>query len=392
MNTTTTMITTQDALSLAIEQMRAEDVIAVDTEFIREKTYYPQLCLIQIAYGDQVALVDPLAGLDLSPLRAIMCNPNILKVFHSGQQDLEILYHLFGEPVQSIFDTQVAAALVGMTDQVSYGTFIKTILDHELEKGSSFSVWSRRPLMSSQLQYAQDDVVFLLEAYPILREKLEELGRLSWLDEEFAYRQTREYVEDIDSYEAYRQLKRISTLNPRQTAIAREVAAWRQSQAIRQDRPRRRILPDESVIEIARKQPLTPADLENVRGLSPFAIKRAQEIISAVHVGKRIPDEKLPQSATPDKPAIEIESTAQLARALVSRRSKEYQIAPTVLASQSMIEEFVRTPDESAQLLSGWRKMLIGEELLDLIQGKIALSIEKGKLQVTRIEGERQMR
>jgi len=376
------MITTQEALSHAIRRMCAEAVIAVDTEFIREKTYYPQLCLIQIAFGDEVVLIDPLSDIDLLPLRDIMCNPAILKVFHSGQQDLEILYRLFKEPVGPIFDTQVASALMGMADQASYGTFIRTILGHELEKGSSFSVWSRRPLTSSQIQYAQDDVVYLLQAYPIVKEKLEEMGRLSWLDGEFAYRQTSAYVADIDPREAYRQLKRISTLNPRQMAIAREIAAWRQEQAIRKNRPRRHILPDESVVEIARKQPSTPADLENVRGLSTSVIKNAQQIISAVRAGKRVPNNELPYSALPDKSIIEIEASAQLARALVYRRAKEHQIAPAVLASQHMIEEFVRTPDESAQLMKGWRKMLIGEELLDLINGKIALSIENGKLRV----------
>ena len=376
------MIDTQDALLQAIDVLRTQSVIAVDTEFIREKTYYPQLCLIQIAYEEGVFLIDPLSGIDLGALREVFCNPAILKVFHSGQQDLEIMYHLLGEPTRPLFDTQVAAALVGMTDQVSYATFIKTMLDHTLKKNSSFSVWSRRPLTASQIEYAKDDVLYLLQAYPLLRKQLEELGRLPWLEEEFAYRQTTAYVKEVDPHEAYRTLKRVSTLSPRQAAIAREVAAWRQRQAQRLDRPRRRILPDESIIEIARKQPLEQADLENIRGINMFAGRNSAEIIAAVRLGKQISSDQLPILKVAEKPNIEIESSAQLARALVHKRAKEHHIAPNVLANNAMIEEFVRTPTADAQLLQGWRKILIGEELLDLVHGELALSIHEGKLQV----------
>jgi ribonuclease D len=381
------MITTKDALVRAVEEMAGCEFIAVDTEFIREKTYYPQLCLIQIAYNDTVALIDPLQKLDLMPLRDVMCSEKVLKVFHSGQQDLEIFYQLFGEPVKSLFDTQVAAALIGMTDQVSYAIFIRTMLGHELDKGGTFSQWSKRPLTPSQIEYAKDDVKYLLKAYPLLRDQLEKADRLSWLDDEFAYRATRAYVEDVDPQEAFRFVKRVSALNPRQAAVAREVTAWRQTQAIRIDRPRRQVLGDECIIEIARKQPLTRRDLDNVRGLSNYAQSNAYQIIEAVRVGKDTPQKDLPVLKRPEKRNIEIESTAQLARALVYRRAKDAQIAPNILASQSMIEEFVRTPDDSAQLMQGWRKMMIGNDLVDLIEGNIALSIDKGKLQITSSKG-----
>ena len=381
------MITTQDALTGAIDAIKHQSLIAVDTEFIREKTYYPQLCLIQIAYGDDVALIDPLSGIDLQPLKEILCNADILKLFHSGQQDLEIFYQLLGEPVYPIFDTQVAAALVGMTDQVGYGTYIRTLLGLDLEKGNSFSVWAKRPLTQSQLQYAADDVVYLLKSYPVLLSKLKKMDRLSWLEDDFAYRESLEYVSDIAPEKAFRHVKRASTLNPRQAAVAREVAAWRQERAIKLDRPRRHILADECIVEIARKKPKSGKELKDIRGLSSYALQNKGSILEAVQAGmKKLPNE-LPVMKGPDKANIEIEASAQLARALLTRRAKEYHIAPTVLASNAMIEEFVRTPNESSKLLQGWRKMMVGDELLALMQGKIHLSIKDGKLQVVTVNG-----
>jgi len=384
------LITTDKALAQAIEEMRTCAVIAVDTEFIREKTYYAQLCLIQIAFGDQVVLIDPLADLDLAPLGQIMSDAAILKVFHSGRQDLEILYHLFGDPVAPIFDTQSAASLMGMPDQVAYATFIKQMLDVELEKVGSFSQWARRPLSAQQIAYAQEDVTYLLAAYPIALERLAERGRESWLDDEFAYRATKDYVADTVPEQAYRFVKRVSSLSPRQAAVAREVAAWRQIEAMRADLPRRRILPDESLIEISRKQPTSPASLHSVRGLGQHAMTHTQQILAAVRAGKRVSAEELPQLKSPEKPTALIEPTVKLATALVAARAKEYQIAPNVLASSAMLEEFARTPDSSAQLMQGWRKMMIGDELSDLIKGKIALFLYDGKVQTVSLDAKGQ--
>ncbi|MCL2491469.1 MAG: ribonuclease D [Coriobacteriia bacterium] len=380
------VITTDAALADAIQQMRTHSVIAVDTEFIREKTYYAQLCLIQIAYGDTVVLVDPLADIDLSALREVFCDLDILKIFHSGQQDLEILYQALGEPVRPIFDTQCASAIMGMTDQISYGSFIKNMLDVELAKIGSFSQWAKRPLTDQQLEYAKDDVSYLLKAYPVARKKLKKLGRLKWLDEEFAHRESVDFVKDTEPELAFRYVKRISTLSPRQAAVAREVAAWRQLEAIRLDRPRRHILPDETIIEISRKQPRSVEGLENIRGLNTHARRHAQQILAAVRAGKRVPDDELPVTKIAEKPTTHIDPSVKLANALVARRAKEYQIAPNVLASTAMLEELIRNPNSSAQLLQGWRKKMIGQELLDLLNGTIALFLCEGKVQTVCID------
>jgi len=326
-------------------------------------------------------LIDPLADIDLCLLRDLFCNSKTLKVFHSGKQDLEILYNFFKKPVSPIFDTQSASALMGMTDQVSYVTFIKNVLGVELGKVGSFSQWSHRPLTDQQIAYARDDVSYLLKAYPIARKRLKQLRRLHWLDDEFAFRQTEAYVADTKPEEAYRFVKRISTLSPRQAAVAREVTAWRQLEAMRKDRPRRHILPDETIIEIARKQPHSADGLENIRGLSSHARRHTQQILAAVRQGKRVPDSDLPVLSSPEKPATYIDPMVKLATALVACRAKEYRIAPNVLASTAMLEEFARTPDRSAKVMQGWRKIMIGDELCALQQGKIALFLYDGKVE-----------
>jgi len=384
----TTLIQTPEALDQVIEEISHHDVIAVDTEFIREKTYYAQLCLIQIAYGDRVALIDPLAPIDLDRLSAVFCESDILKVFHSGQQDLEILYHVFKKPVRPLFDTQCAAALLGTAEQISYSGLVKMILDVDLRKIGSFSQWAHRPLSSEQLSYASDDVSYLLRAFPLIRRKLAELGRLSWLEEEFSIRQSEQYVADIEPEQAYLHLKRVATLRPRQLAVAREVTAWRQRQAVSRDRPRRHILPDETIIEIARKQPRTAEGLESIRGLTAHARRNTSQILRAVQEGLSLPDDRLPCIDAPKKPSTEIDASVRLAAALVSRRAKEHHIAPHVLASSEMLEEFVRTRDAQAQLMQGWRKMLIGNELKDLLDGTIALYLKDGKVDTVALRQE----
>jgi ribonuclease D len=379
-STRSTLVTTQAALDAAVEAMSAHEVIAVDTEFIREKTYYAQLCLVQIAYGDEVALIDPLSDIDLQALGALFCESDVLKVFHSGGQDLEILYHLFGRPVAPIFDTQCAAALLGTAEQISYSGLVKTILDVPLKKVGSFTQWAQRPLTEAQLSYAADDVAYLLQAYPLIRRQLAQLGRERWLDEEFAYRASEAFVKEIDPREAYRFVKRVSTLSPRQVAVVREVAAWRQIQAMQMDRPRRHVLPDETIVEIARRQPRSVEGLENIRGLTKLGRRQAQQILSAVRAGVRVPDDELPDLRSKHKPTVELDASVRLAHALVVKRAKENQIAPNVLANHAMLEEFVRTPDSRAQLMQGWRRMLIGNELFDLVGGDIALYLDNGKV------------
>ena len=314
-------------------------------------------------------------------LRDVFCSPTIVKVFHSGQQDLEILYQLFGRPVAPIFDTQCAAALLGTVEQLSYSGLVKMILDVDLKKSGRFSQWAHRPLSENQLSYAADDVTYLLQTYPIIRERLTKLGRLAWLDEEFAQRASVDYVSDIAPEQAYRYVKRISSLSPRQAAVARAVAAWRQTEAIRRDRPRRHILPDETIVEIARRQPRSAEALESIRGLTPAARRQAQQILHAVRDGLRVPDDELPRTKINAKQNGEVDASVRLAAALVARRAKEHRIAPQVLANNELLEEFVRTPDAHAQLMQGWRRLLIGNELLDLLEGRTALYLKNGKVE-----------
>ncbi|MFW2134544.1 ribonuclease D, partial [Ectothiorhodospira haloalkaliphila] len=244
-----------EALKAFCERLKGVDWFALDTEFIREKTYYPQLCLIQVATPEEVACIDPLNLEDLSPLTHLLFDPNITKVLHAASQDLEIFFHQQGRVPGPIFDTQVAASLLGHGDQVGYGKLIQLVLGVELEKGQSRTDWAQRPLETIQLRYAADDVHYLARAYPLMRQALEDNGRLAWLEDDFQRMQDpRTYQPDPETI--WRRLKGINTLRGEQAlAVARNLARWREQEAMRLDRPRRWLLQDEVILDLARRKP-----------------------------------------------------------------------------------------------------------------------------------------
>jgi ribonuclease D len=370
-----------------ISALEAASVVAVDTEFMRERTYYARLCLIQVATDDVAAIIDPIALEDISPLRAILVGSSAVKVFHAGAQDLEIFYRAFGEAVSPVFDTQLAATLAGFPQQVGYGPLVKELLGVSLNKGDTYSDWARRPLLDTQVEYALNDVRYLPELYEKLASSLRRKGRLDWLAEDF-----RE-MEDPATYECipeeqWRRLKRIASLNRRQLAVAREVAAWREIEAQRRDTPKRWVLGDESVVEIARRAPQTAEDLKAIRGVSERMSRSAlQAILDSVSRGSALPESELPSVVRKRRPQGDVDGAVDLMVALVRLRAREHGVAMPLLASRNDLERLASGEREASPLLEGWRRRMVGDELLTLLDGSLEMRVCDGSLVVDKRKG-----
>jgi ribonuclease D len=366
-----------------VARLREAAVVAVDTEFMREKTYFAGLCLIQLGTDRFSAIVDPLAFDDLSPLAELLIDPTVTKVLHAGSQDLEIFQTRFGVATAPVFDTQIAATLAGFPQQVGYGALVQELLGVKLDKGDSYTDWSRRPLTDTQIEYALNDVRYLPEVHARLRESLEREGRLEWLAADFAR------LEDPTTYEVvpedqWRRVKRISSLNRRQLAVAREVAAWREREAMRRNVPKRWVLGDESVVEVARRAPTTPGELLAIRGVSDRVGKSAAKgVVDAVSAGLAVPESDLPSLEKRKRPAGDVDAAVDLMIAIVRKRARERGVAMPLLASRDDLERLAAGEREASPLLASWRREMVGEELVRLLDGGVSLSLVDGELVVT---------
>lgn len=373
------LISTSDDLRKYVQSLSGQPFVAVDTEFMREKTYYAKLCLIQIADADgNATLIDPLAVRDVSPLVELMTNPDIVKVFHAGSQDLEIFYQLMGTPVVNHFDTQSAAALLGYRDQIGYGALVQYELGVVLSKADSFTDWSKRPLEESQMDYAVDDVVYLARMYPLLVEKLSELGRLEWLTPELREKEEPSYFE-VDYPNLFWHIKKISALSPHQLAVAREVAIWRETKAQQHNIPRKWVCADETMLEIARRAPQTQEKLKGIRGVNAIALKDSANLIAVIKRGWESPQDSWPAPRKKAKAPDNLDERVDLMMALVRVRAKENNIATSLLASRGDLESFV-IDSEQSPLMQGWRKTMIGQELSELARGEISFSLKDDQL------------
>lgn len=379
------MVVSQKQLSQLIARLDGQPVVALDTEFMREKTYWPHLCLLQVAIEDESWLVDPLSyGLDLRPFGDVLGNPQVLKLFHASGQDLQILEHETGVAPCPIFDTQDAAALLGYPEQIGYGPLVRGVLGVRLGKADGFTDWARRPLSADQLRYAEEDVTWLFRMYPEIIAELGRLGREHWLDEDFARKaDPAHYV--VDPREQYLRLKRVGQLRPRQLAIARELAEWREETAQQRNLPRRWLMSDEAVLEIARRAPATREALLDLRGVTLKGRHYADQVLAAVRRGVDLPDDRLPETPGRAQDEREITVSVELMTALARTRASENRLSPTVLASRALLEELVlasREARDSCTLMTGWRRAMIGEELARLLDGRLELSLVDGVLQV----------
>ena len=379
-------IATQENLAAFVERARSSSVLAIDTEFLREKTYYAKLCLLQMATDDEVVIVDPFEMDDLSVLAPLLTDERIVKLFHAAGQDLEIILREVGVLPRPVFDTQIAAALLGYTQQIGYAALVHAECGVSLKKIDSFTDWSRRPLSASQRDYAADDVVYLPRLYAGMRAALEEKGRLHWLDHDF------EELSDPARYEAnererFRRLKRVSQLSRRQLSAAREVAAWRELEAQRRDVPRKWVVTDEQIVEACKREARTIDELFMVRGLSDrLSTKDARAVVSLISSALSAPPDTWPELDRCGKSEPNVDAELDLMSALVRLRAKENGIAFPTLASHDDLARVARGYRESVDLLRGWRRAIVGEELLELLDGRLALSLDGG-LKVERREG-----
>lgn len=375
-------VTDTPSLRELVEQLRSAPAVAIDTEFMRERTYFARLCLIQLASDDVAAIVDPLAIDDLSPLKELLTDPKVVKVFHAGSQDLEIFYRIFGVATAPVFDSQVAATLAGFPQQVGYGALVKDVMGVTLDKGDTYTDWAKRPLSATQVEYALNDVRYLTEIRRRLLSEMEREGRIDWLAADFSR------LEDPATYEVvprelWRRVKRVSSLNRRQLAVAREVAAWREEEAQRRDVPKRWVVGDESIIEIARRAPKTADELLAIRGVADKIGRGAQQgLLSAVAAGVAVPDADLPSLEKRRRPVGDVDGAVDLMIALVRLRAREHGVAMPLMASRDDLERLAAGEKEASPLLEGWRKKMVGDELVALLEGRLELRLESGVLVV----------
>ncbi len=381
------LITKTDDLVLLVERLSKQPFVAVDTEFMRENTYWPDLCLIQIASPDEAAAIDPKGDIDLSSLLSLLVEDReVVKVFHAGGQDLEIIHNLTGKVPYPLFDTQIAAMALGHGEQVGYSNLIESMLGHNIDKGARFTDWSRRPLDKRQIDYAIADVTHLATIFPRMVEKLKKNGRGAWLDEEM------ERLADPSSFafppeDAWKRLK-LPSRNPTVLGRLKALAAWRETEARSKNIPRGRIVKDDTLGELAAHPPKSQDDLGNIRGLSSGWKTNdiGARLIAAVQGAKPLEQHEMPDRE-PRRPGLTKDGAlvADLLKLLLKIRAKETGVAPRLIARSDDLEALAAGVRKDLRILNGWRYEEFGSDALDLVEGRLAFAIENGKLKMSRV-------
>jgi ribonuclease D len=383
-----TPITNNADLAAFCERLSKAPFIAVDTEFMRETTYWPKLCLIQAATPDEAQCIDPLAeGLDLAPFLRVLTDTTVTKVFHAARQDIEIFHNLGAIP-QPMFDTQIAAMAAGFGDQVSYDSLVRQLLKKDIDKGSRFTDWSRRPLSDSQLTYALGDVIHLAALYPKLHDRLEKDGRLVWVSEEMAAL-ANPALYDTNPENAWRRLKP-RRFSARYLAAFKATAAWRERTAQDRDQPRGRILKDDAIDEIATQG---PTDLEAFNRLRSaprgFANSRyGAELIVALQEALADPEAYAPKLEKPAQAAQAPGAVVELLKVLLKARSEDAKVAPKLIATVADLEAIAVDDKAKVEALTGWRRKVFGDDALKLKRGELALVLEGARVRVVELEPE----
>ena len=373
-------IDTPAALVAFCEQLASAPWIALDTEFLREKTYYPKLCLLQVATPGLAACIDPLALDDLTPILDLLFNEKIIKVMHAGRQDMEIIYHLAGRVPAPVFDTQVAAPLLGYPDQVGYGNLVKSVLGIALDKLHTRDDWSLRPLTPAQARYAADDVIYLVEIYQDLHKRLEQLGRLDWLAADFRQLADPALYENPPS-QAWLKVKGGNRLRGASLAVLQALAEWREQLSRERDRPKGWLLRDDAMVDIARHRPATLDALKRIRGLNERLLERSGndlvELVRAAAQNKPVP---FPDKGVRTPLTASQDAVVDTLMALVRLSAAENDLSPAVLANRKQLEQLA-LGNRNSPLLQGWRKPLVGDRLSAMLAGDMTLKVCDGKLQ-----------
>jgi ribonuclease D len=380
--TTIQYINTPDQLAELCEQIKKEPWLALDTEFLREKTYYPKFCLLQIATPEWVACIDPIALPKLDDLFEAIYNPAIVKVFHSCRQDLEIFYQLTGKLPAPIFDTQVAAPLLGFQDNPGYAMLVSSLLSINLNKAHTRADWSKRPLTEAQIEYAADDVIYLCQIYQLMVQKLTALGRIDWLKHDFAELEN-PALYTVAPEKAWFKIKGKNKLTGKQLSIIQTLAQWREKTAQSEDRPKSWLLRDELLFDLAKLQPETVVELANVRGINERAVNRyGKELCQLITAAKNRPPLPLNEKDRPAKKTQQQEAILDILTALVRIRAEENSLNPSILATRKDLEVLLFNDDDECPLLHGWRFTMAGRELVGLLKGELLLGIESEKLAI----------
>ena len=381
------VIADSTSLTKFCDRLIKSSYITVDTEFMRDQTYWPRLCLVQIANEHEAAAIDTLAkGIDITPLLNLLTNPRILKIFHAARQDLEIFYRLMGRLPSPIFDTQIAAMVCGFGDSAGYDTLVRKLTDETIDKSSRFTDWALRPLSQRQINYALGDVTHLRQVYIKLNEMLGQNNRHNWMDEELSIlRDTKNYT--FAPEDAWRRIK-YRAPKPRFLAILKEVAAWREIEAQNKDIPRNRIVRDESLIEISHHAPKTINDLSRARGLS---LKKAEgslgkALLNAVKVGLNVPSENLPEVKRDAPLPKGIGPITDLLKVLLKLKCEKHDVAQKLIATVNDMEQIAAFgQNANVPALQGWRQEVFGIDALRLRSGQLAMVIKDHNLELVEI-------
>lgn len=369
-----------DELASFCERASSSRILAVDTEFLREKTYYPKLCLIQIATHDESAAVDPLLIDDLSPLVELLTDTRITKIFHACSQDLEVILCALGVVPEPVFDTQLASAFLGMRQQVGYGALVERYTGVHLPKADSLTDWSRRPLDEEQLSYAEDDVHYLPGIYDAMMTQLVAKNRLGWLKPEMDALTDRSHIERVPE-QAYLHLKRVSSLTRRQLSMAREVCAWRERRAAERNVPRKWVISDEILLELSKRSPKTVDRLRRIRGTEQLSERDADALVRAVRKGLAMGSETIPAPKRRERNSAEAEGAIDLMNALLRIIADRSGVAPQLIATRDDLLDLAQG-HEDCRLSEGWRHELAGAPLERLLSGEIGLTVKEGRVEI----------
>ncbi len=374
-------IDTPDGVRALCNRLGGTPWLAVDTEFLRERTYYPRLCLIQIANTEVAACIDPLTIDDLSPLRNLLLNPAILKVFHAARQDLEILYQLWDAVPAPVFDTQIAATLLGLGDQAGYANVVEQLLGISLPKEHSRTDWTRRPLSGEQRRYALDDVIYLGRLYQEMHARLTALGRIEWLGEDFRTL-TESGLYRVQPEHMWQRIRGRQRLKGVQLAVLRTLAAWREEEAMKANRPRKWIMKDEVLLDLARRRPASLEKLGHIRGLERGDIKRhGHHLLRLIGEAVALPPEAWPETEKAHRPTPQQEALTDLLMAVLRLRAEAHQLASGAVASRKDLERLVAGARD-IPLLRGWRHGLVGADLERVLAGKQCVCVSADRLEL----------
>lgn len=383
------LITINDTATLAdvCARFATHKYVTVDTEFVRETTFWPDLCLVQVASDDEAVLIDPLAeGIDLTPLHDLMANKDVIKVFHAARQDVEIFYKLSGKLPEPLFDTQVAAMVCGFGDSIAYDQLVRRISGGNIDKSLRFTNWKLRPLSDQQLEYALADVTHLRDVYNFLKDKLEEENRTHWLTEEMDILTTPKTY-DLPPNEAWTRLK-LRIKKPIEFAILKNLAEWRENEARERNVPRNRIIKDDAIYEIAQSQPKDTDGLSRLRTLHKGFEKSAsgRSIIDCVARAHALDRDELPKIPRPAHSPEGTSAAVDLLKVLLKLTAEEFDVAAKIIASSDQLEQIAILGEEAdVPAMKGWRKELFGERAMKLLDGKSGLRFENRKIGVVDI-------